>query len=280
MDFRPLCLEDQAWLRSCRDTKAHPFTALSFPSLFAWREAYGLTVAGDANYFVMHSFYDGAYYCPCGDEEKCRAFIDGLEAPARLVYLTRQQAEALEARGWTIRHRADLSEYISSASSLALREGHVSNSFKVKCRHYRRNFNYSAHMLSAADRPMLHDLVERIKASESEPDFHDLGVLETEIENMEALGLRGLALEIPGGYHAFILGYENKPDMFTMTMSKHDPALPTETTAVCIHELACRIEREYPLINLEEDLGLEGLRKAKELYSPIDRLEVYEAIKT
>jgi len=280
MDFRPLRLEDQAWIKACRDTQAHPFTALSFPSLFAWREAYGLRVAGDADFFVIRSFYDGGYYCPCGTEEKCLAFIESLEAPARILYLTQEQAKRLEARAWTIRHRPDLSEYISSAASLALLEGHVSNSFKVKCRHYRRNLDYSTHTLGEADLPMLREMLERLEADGSEGDFHDRDVLRTEIDNMEALGMRGLALEVPGGYHAFVLGYENKPDMFTMTMSKHDPALPTETTAVCVHELARIVAGEYSLVNLEEDLGLEGLRKAKELYSPIDRLEVYEAIKT
>ena len=280
MDFRPLRLEDQARIKACRDTQEHPFTALSFPSLFAWREAYGLRVAGDADFFVIRSFYDGGYYCPCGVEEKCLAFLESLEAPARILYLTQEQAKRLEARSWAIRHRPDLSEYISSAASLAMKEGHMSNSFKVKCRHYRRNLNYSTHTLSEADLPMLCEMLERLEADGSEGDFHDLDVLRTEIENMEALGMRGLALEVPGGYHAFILGYENKADMFTMTMSKHDPALPTETTAVCVHELARIVAGEYPLVNLEEDLGLEGLRKAKELYSPIDRLEVYEAIKT
>jgi hypothetical protein len=49
-----------------------------------------------------------------------------------------------------------------------------------------------------------------------------------------------------------------------------DPAL--------VHELACRLPEKYQLINLEEDLGLPGLRRAKLLYSPVDRLNVYEAI--
>ena len=280
MEFRPLCLEDKAWIMACRDTREHPFTALSFPSLFAWREAYGLRVAGDQDFFVIRSFYDGGYYCPCGTEDKCLAFLESMEAPARILYLTEEQAKYLAGRGWTTRHRADLSEYICSAAALALQEGHISNSFKVKCRRYRRNLYYTTHVLSEADLPMLRKLAEKIKADGCRSDYHDLGVLSTEIEHMQGLGMRGIALEVPGGYHAFILGYENKPDMFTMTMSKHDPDLPTETTTVCIHELAQCLAGEYSLINIEEDLGLEGLRESKRLYSPVDRLEVFEASKT
>ena len=41
--------------------------------------------------------------------------------------------------------------------------------------------------------------------------------------------------------------------------------------------LALKLDGEYEYINLEEDLGLEGLRRAKALYSPVGRLEVYEA---
>jgi len=32
-------------------------------------------------------------------------------------------------------------------------------------------------------------------------------------------------------------------------------------------------------VNLEDDCGLAGLRRAKMLYSPVDRLNVYEAYK-
>ena len=42
-------------------------------------------------------------------------------------------------------------------------------------------------------------------------------------------------------------------------------------------ELACQLSGRYRLINLEEDLGIAGLRQAKLLYSPVDRLNVYEA---
>lgn len=279
MDFRPLRLSDQAWMTACRDTQAHPFTALSFPSLFTWRNAYRMRVAGDEDFFVVHSVYDGGYYSPCGENEKCRAFLDALDAGSRVLYLTQEQAAELAAKGWTIRHREDLSEYISSTQALALHGGHMSNSYKVKCRHFGRDYSYHTHLIGKADEALLLRFLKDLESGANDEDFHDLKVLEAEIAHREALNLRGLVLETDNGRKAFILGYENKPDMFTMSMSKHDPQLPPETMTVCVHELAMALEAEYSFVNLEEDLGLEGLRRAKELYSPIDHLRVYEAVK-
>ena len=68
-------------------------------------------------------------------------------------------------------------------------------------------------------------------------------------------------------------------EMFTMTMVKHSLSLPMLMTPVCVHELACMLADRYPYINIEEDLGLEGLRRAKQLYSPVKQLEVYEAVR-
>ena len=55
--------------------------------------------------------------------------------------------------------------------------------------------------------------------------------------------------------------------------------LEREVTAVCIHEFARVLRDRYPLLNVEEDLGLDGLRQAKELLSPTDLLKVYEVRK-
>ena len=279
MKFRALRPEDRAWITACRDTRVHPFTSLSFPSLFAWTAEYGLTAAGDSDFFVIRSEHDGAYYCPCGDEGKCRAFLDSLTGGAKLVYLTKQQADELAGRGWLVRHRADLSEYILSTAAEALREGHVSKSFRDKCRHFKKQFSYSVRPVGAAEMPILRRSLLALWDDPKERNFGDYSVLHREIEHFDRLGLRGLLMETAEGEHAFVLGYENTADCFTVTIGKHSPGLPTETSMVIVHELARTLDGEYPYLNLEEDLGLEGLRRAKELYSPVDRLEVYEASK-
>ena len=74
--FRPIELTDRAWVEACRDIRVNPFTALSFPSLYSWKDTYGFAIGGDADFFVIRSQHDKAYYCHCGDVHKCRAFIE------------------------------------------------------------------------------------------------------------------------------------------------------------------------------------------------------------
>lgn len=279
MEFRALRPEDRDWITARRDKREHPFTSLSFQSLFAWAQEYGLTVAGDDDFFVIRSEHDGAFYCPCGDEDKCETFIDSLPGPAKLIYLTEEQAAKLSTRGWAVRHRADLSEYILSTAAEALREGHVSKSFRDKCRHFKNRYTYTVRPVGPAEMPILHRALLALWDDPKEKHFGDYSVLYREIEHYEWLGMRGLLMETTEGEHAFVLGYEDTADCFTVTIGKHSPGLPTETSVVIVHELACMLDGEYPMLNLEEDLGLEGLRRAKELYSPICRLEVYEASK-
>lgn len=279
MEFRPLRLEDRAWITKCRDTQVHPFTALSFPSLYSWRRTYGFTVAGAADFFVIRSVSDGGYYCPCGDADKCRAFLESLETPAKVLYLTEQQAAALEGRGWTVRHRDDLSEYIISTAAEALREGHISKSFRDKCRRFKKQYSYTVMPPGPAQKQAMREMLATLHLDPREAHMGDLNVLSAEIEYGDAMGMQSYLLQTDGAGNALFIGYENTPDMFTMTMVKHDPTLPPETTAVCVHELALLLDGKYPYMNLEEDLGLEGLRRAKELYSPVGRLEVYEAVK-
>ena len=279
MDFRPLRLEDQGWITKCRDLQANPFTALSFPSLYTWRNAYGFTVTGEDSFFAICSAHDGGYYCPCGEPKKCSAFLDSLESPCRVLYLTQQQAESLAGRGWSIRHREDLSEYIVSVAAEALREGHISKSFRDKCRRFKKTYTYTISVPGPEQKRLMREILRSVHLDPREAVMGDMSVLSAEIEYSEQLGMRTYLLQTEGKGNALFVGYENKPDMFTMTMVKHDPTLPPETTAVCVHELARLLDGQYLYMNLEEDLGLEGLRRSKMLYSPVDRLEVYEAFK-
>ena len=279
MDYRPLEIEDRDRVEKCRDPQLNPFTALTFTSLFTWRKEYGLEIAGDEDYFVIRSRHDNSYFCPCGDGDKCKSFIEeNVKAGESVLYLTQEQAEAL-GDGWEIRKRDDLSEYICATPALALKEGfHMSHSFKDKCRQYKKRHPYEARPMTKADLPLIIDIAQ--KWEEADPEgAGDLQVLQEEISSFGEVTLNGVMITAENGDHAFIMGYENTPEMFTMTMVKHDLTLPLLMTPVCVHELACALVDKYPYINLEEDLGLEGLRRSKLLYSPIKQLEVYEAVR-
>ena len=278
ISFREIECTDRDWITSCRDPRQHPFTALSFTSLFSWRKAYGLTIAGDPDFFVIRSKYDNACYCPCGEEEKCSRFIQEIlreEGGARFLYLTGEQSQALQEAGFEILPRYDLSEYLSDPASLALAEGrHASNSYKMKVRHFQRRTPYTVRPITEADLPLLLEIAENEKNPVGDED-----VLMEEIAHFGLLGLEGLLLETDAGRKAFILGYQDTEDIFTMTMTKHESSLPSQITAVLVHALACSLSGRYRLINMEEDLGLSGLRQAKMLYNPVDRLNVFEAVK-
>ena len=278
--FRSLTVEDLPWLQRCRDTAAHPFTALSAVSLVTWAETYGLTVAGDDDFFVIRSRYDGGYYAPVGRADKCAAFLEeaaGSGDSVRFVYMTETDAKALAGKGWNVHFRGDLSEYVASSSVLAMAPGTtISESFRRKCRAIARIFGgYEVVPVKAGETDCLWDISERYRDAQSSMPS-DQAVLETELNHFGELGLQGVLLRMPDRRQAFILGYENSPEMFTMTMTRHDPTLPQEITAVCIHEFACWLRRKYPLINVEEDMGLDGLRRSKLLLSPVDFLKVYE----
>ena len=282
MILRPFQLNDRIWIERCRDPKQNPFSALSFPSLFAWSKTYGLTIAANEGAFAIHSVHDKAFYCPCGSEDACTALvrqIEQTEEHPHIIYLTYEQAERFERDGWKIHLRDDLSEYLASTSALALRSGHASNSYKMKCRHFQQKFTYNAWMLGDADLPELKALAAGQLVDDRENKIGDLDVLNTELDMFHILSLEGLMIRTTEGKEAFILGFENSPGMFTMTMAKHDPSLPRETTAVLVHELSKRMDDRYPQINLEEDLGIKGLRQAKMLYSPLSQLKVYVAEK-
>ncbi len=281
--FRPIQMEDRAWMEQCAQLNPPVFTALTFPSLMTWASTYRLFIGGDKDFFVVRSQHDKGYYMPCGDPEKCLGFMEHMakkENPARFVYVPENITKTLSERGWAIRYRGDLSEYILSTRALALKTAHpVTHSYKNKVRHFASQYPYRAREIGPEDKPLLRHIRDNSEAFANPAGVSDEDVLSCEIENFEKLGFRGVLLETEEGPIGFFMGYPQHPGVFTATMVRRKTGLPQDALAVCLHELSRILLPDYPRINIEEDLGLSGLRTEKTLYSPVDLLKVYEAIK-
>ena len=96
------------------------------------------------------------------------------------------------------------------------------------------------------------------------------------LENMEKLGLTGGVLHVQGNIVAFTFGAPINKETFDTCVEKADTSIEG-SYAMINYEFANRIPEQYIYVNREEDLGLEGLRKAKLSYQPETILEKYMA---
>lgn len=98
------------------------------------------------------------------------------------------------------------------------------------------------------------------------------------LHNFDALGLKGAAIKIDGKIRAMTIGEFLPPDTAHIIIEKADIDYPG-LYAVINQKF---LEREWAgtrLVNREEDMGVEGLRKAKQSYHPVFRNKVFNAIR-
>jgi hypothetical protein len=94
------------------------------------------------------------------------------------------------------------------------------------------------------------------------------------LHNFEALGLTGGLLRVEGKVAAFTFGMPINHETFGVHVEKANTTIDG-AYAMINYEFAQRIPTQYIYINREEDLGIEGLRKAKLSYQPQTILEKY-----
>lgn len=98
-------------------------------------------------------------------------------------------------------------------------------------------------------------------------------VTKNSIRKFEELGLIGGVLRVDGEIVAFTIGEPVNEDTFVVHIEKAfsavDGAYPMINQQFVEHEL----QGKYKYVNREEDLGVEGLRKAKLSYKPAFLIE-------
>ena len=111
---------------------------------------------------------------------------------------------------------------------------------------------------------------------------HDSKVMEREsishvFNHWERFGAIGGALYVDGKMVAFTYGVPINGNTFDLCVEKADIAYKGVYTVVR-HEFMKQIPEQYTYINLEEDMGLPGLRRAKSSYHPAYQIKKDRAV--
>ena len=265
----------------------------SFANLNMWGRQRGAFVNG---YLVLFSQFDrrSVYPFPIGQGE-IRPVLDAVIADARergipccFSAMTKEDCQTLERLyPGKFRFHSDRGtfDYIYDINDLADLRG---RKFQRKRNHLHRfrdaHPDCVARPLTAENLPAVRRMVDqwfaiRLEADPHE-DFHlERVALERAFSDLEGLGMEGLVLEEQGEILAVTIGSPLSDSTFDVHFEK--ARLDVEGAYNAINfEFARYLRQQYPALrwlNREDDMGLEGLRKAKLSYCPAMLLEKYWA---
>ena len=291
--FKPISTEDRQRYLPYLQRASHRGCAYSFVNQYLWGRQFGAIVE---NMLVIFSQYNckSVYLFPCGQGDPRPA----LEAiwedakqrgiPCRLAGLMQEDREYLEQlypeklRFHTDR---DAFEYVYDIDDLADLSG---RKYQKKRNHLNRfrqaNPDYVLEPVTDENMEQVQALVERWYQMRLEADPHsdfvmEQAALQRALRHWKELGLEGLLLKTKDGVVAMTMGSFLQPDTFDVHFEKAldiaDGAYPAINQG-----FASALREKYPdlrFLNREDDMGLEGLRKAKLSYCPDHMVEKYWA---
>lgn len=256
----------------------------SFANLYMWGRQQFAVVEGCVCAF---SHWDGKslYLYPEGDGSKPAA-LAALMAdaaargiPFRLYGLSAQEAEELQALypdRFSLRAQRDSFDYVYDINRLADLKG---KKLQQKRNHINRFLQEHpdwvtepiTEALIPECRQMVADWYVHHDALHGVNDFDlEKAAIRRCFENYAALGMEGLVIRLGGRIIALTMGNRTAPDTFDVNFEKAYSDI--QGAYPLVNRTFARFLREkYPelhYLNREDDMGLPGLRKAKESYHP------------
>ena len=299
MDFKKVTLDDLPEIQNCvfaGECRACDFSAVN---LFIWQCIYKNEICIEDGFLFRRSLSEKGvpkYTFPIGNGnvgralDKISADAANFSAPLCFSGLTDSQTEILSAhfenRAFNFTPRRDRADYIYSAEKLATLSGKKYHSKRNFINRFNQNYGSRAEIapITPADIPEVSEY-SRIWC-EANGCRHGNGLEEeacaisTALKNWKDLNLTGALLRLDGRVCAFNFASPLTADTADVHVEKADDSIEG-AYAVINNALAKMLLPNYVYINREEDLGLPGLRQAKESYRPeilLMRTDAAEAV--
>ena len=281
--------EDRQWVQPLLSAEADPACEYSFASIYLWSRAWPQQIArcGGRLLVRIQGKLGLCYLYPAGSGPLSAA-VDALAqdavgngVPLTLVCVTEEQRAALEEAcpgRFAFEEDRDGFDYLYDIHRLADLPGKKLHAKRNHIRRFDDQFpDWLLEEITPANVPECVELERQWAAIRQEEAGEDgdsvseetIALIEA-LYHMDKLGLEGALIRADGSPVAFSLGGLITPEVFGVNFEKSFGDIQGAYPAIN-REMARLVRARHPQViwlNREDDMGLEGLRKAKLSYYP------------
>lgn len=296
INFKDVELNDKKWMDPLIAAADMRGCHQNFTNIFAWAKNYNYRVAQINNHLIVKGFLEENnehyYFYPAGSGDikpvfeamRQDAAISGHKfklfgvSPENIEEMNRVFPEA-----FTYLEMRDSFDYIYYLDKLVSLAGNKLHSKRNHINRFKDNNNWKFELITAEN---LDECWEMNVKWCIDNDCNDDDQLLKEkcavrrcYKNYDALGLEGGLLRTDGRVIAFTMGERLNSDTYVIHVEKAFGEIQGAYQMIN-REFAAYIKQTYPeltYVNREEDMGFEGLRKAKLSYRPVMMEEKYIA---
>lgn len=291
--FEPIELDKKELYETLLHNSSEHGCEYTFTNLFMWGTQ---QLAFLENHVVLFSEFDCHcfYPFPIGNGDK-KTVLETIFADAKereicccltgLNSEDKQTLETLYPGKFYFQYDRSNSDYVYNIHDLADLKGRKLHRKRNHLKHFQKNHpNCVVEPISDNNIKELHNFISawyQIKLVDTpEEEFHnEQAALEKALSFYKELEMEGLILKEDDTILAFTLGRQMSPDTFDVHFEKARGDIDGAYTTIN-NAFANYIRDKYPHIlylNREEDMGIPGLRKAKQSYFPHHMVKKYKA---
>ncbi|MBS3905775.1 MAG: DUF2156 domain-containing protein [Syntrophaceae bacterium] len=285
---KDLSLEDKPILDLAFQKFPPLISEFTFTNLFIWRHAYQIKISRLQNFLCLfaenseHPFF----FSPIGEGdmvECCRTLLRSMKEQGVSVKIARVPEEVAscfdwKSEGFVVEFDRDQSDYVYLSGDLIHLQGRKYHRKRNHIKQFKEKYAYQYLPLTPeliSDCLRLESNWCDLRQCEVIPGLRNESIAVKEVfARLEALGVKGGVVLINGKVEAFTLGEPLNHDTIVIHIEKANPAFeglyPVINQAFLENHWS-----EYTYVNREQDLGEEGLRKAKESYFPHHMINKY-----
>lgn len=285
LDFKVIELSDREWINKLLSLSDFRGCEYCFANNLAWRRMYETKITRYKDFYISCSFRKGIYFTfPAGSGDyadvfsQMKSFAEKNSSPLVIGSVTPDKfplfAELFPEDSYTISADEDGWDYVYNSSDLISLAGRKYHGKRNHLKKLPADCIYSPMTERDFD-----DCIAYAAGSYNRSDAYDdyskvceQFAIHTYFEHFNELGLMGGVLRRNGDIAAFTVGERINSDTLGVHIEKAESDIDGAYPAIN-NFFAKSAGKDFAYINREEDLGIEGLRKAKRSYHPAFMIE-------